>query len=66
MSSPFFGGYDYNYRVFQKKGPTLVSLISRLSDHLELKVKTFSNSTVSSLEENVQYYFLQMKDHSDN
>ena len=54
------------YRVSHKTCPNLFSLISWLSDHLELKVRTFSNSPVNSLEENVQYYFLQMKDHSDN
>ena len=37
------------YRVSQKTRPTLFSFISHLSDHLELKVRTFSSSPVNSL-----------------
>ena len=44
------------YRVSHKTRPNLFSWISRLSDHLELKVRTFSNSPVNSLQEIVQLY----------
>ena len=37
------------YRVSHKTRYTLFSLISWLSDHLELKLKTFSNSPRNSL-----------------
>ena len=38
----------HNYRVSHKTRSNLFSLISRLSDHLQLKVRTFSNSPVNS------------------
>ena len=66
FSIPQLCNYQCYYRVSHKTSPTLFSLISRLSDQLELKVRTFSKSPFNSLIYNVQYYFQQMKDHSCN